>query len=503
MRNWWKDLSVVTKLYAIVGVMALLIALELFAVLFSMNMLSSVRAFVGGEGLWSKSQKNAVQALHRYAETGDEKHYLAFRSELRGPLGDRLARQELEMPNPDMAIVIEGFRQGGIHPNDIEGMVQLIREFSWISYVGEAVRTWRLADEKISELLHAGVALRDQLSISPVDKKMIQETLGRVEVINAKLTDLENHFSETLGAGSRWLERVVLTAMLLTVLLVEGIGLILTFRFSRNLGLCMRELADHVASVGRGDFSREAPVRSKDELGQLAIAINRMTASLKANIGRRNAAESANQTKSMFLANMSHEIRTPLGVILGMIEILKDPNLNPEERAHYLQIIERTGENLTGIINDVLDISKVEAGHLMIEKSVFDFPDFITELRTLLEFSAERTGNQLIFQIEGEVPRAIVSDRLRLRQILLNLVNNSLKFTEHGTVQLTYGLDGNQLWFRVRDDGIGIPKDRQDDLFQVFSQVDQSMTRNRKGTGLGLALSRRLAESLGGELVLE
>lgn len=501
--RWWKDRSIATKLYALFGLLAVLVAVELLALLFAMNVLSSIRAFVEGEGLWSKAQKNALQSLYQYALTGDESFYDAFTLHLRVPYGDRRARQELESPTPDMRIVREGFQQGGIHPDDIDGVVNLMRTFGWLPAVREAMATWRLGDERIDALANEAQTLHRLMGETGRNEAAIAEVLKRVERLNSELTELEIRFSSVLGAGSRQLERALFVLLLVAVMSVSSLVLLLTFRFSRNLSMCMRELADHVAGVGRGDFSSEAPVRSKDELGQLSIAINRMTASLKTSIGRRKAAESASQTKSMFLANMSHEIRTPLGVILGMIEILKDPALSSEEREHYLQIIERTGQNLTGIINDILDLSKVEAGHLMIEKSAFALSELIGELRTPLEFSAERSGNRLTIEAEGEVPAAVISDRLRLRQIIVNLVNNSLKFTEDGEVQLTYGMDRDRLWFRVSDTGIGIPEDRQEELFQVFSQIDSSMTRKREGTGLGLALSKRLAESLGGDLVLE
>lgn len=503
MRNWWKDLSVSTKLYAVVGLMAVLIAAELVTLLFAMNTLSSVRAFVEGEGLWSKAQKDAVQSLQQYAHTGESKYLADFHKALQVPLGDRKARTELEKTDPDIEVVRQGFIQGQIHPSDVDGVIYLLQNFQWFNYLNEAVEVWREADVELDALIAASERLRNHMETSPPNTAGVRATLAEIDGLNATLTEKEIRFSSLLGAGSRWLETSLLWVLLLTIVIVEGTGLFLTFKFSRNLSASLRELTDYVAVVGKGDFSREAPVRSKDELGQLATAVNRMTANLKASIGRRKAAESANQTKSMFLANMSHEIRTPLGVILGMIEILKDPTLPAGERANYIQIIERTGQNLTGIINDVLDISKVEAGHLMIEKAPFDVNEFVAELRTLLEFKAERTGNKLSISAEGDVPATIVSDRLRLRQIILNLVNNALKFTEDGKVMLTYGADQGSLWFRVTDTGIGIAKERQADLFQVFSQVDSSMTRKHDGTGLGLALSRRLAESMGGGLELE
>lgn len=502
MVQWWHDLSVSKKLYAVVGLMALLIAAELFTLFFAINTLSSVRAFVEGEGLWSKSQKNAIHSLYQYALLEDEKYLKEFESNLEIPMGDRQARQELSKENFNYEIAREGFLKGGNHPNDIDGMIQLLRRFHKISYIRDALTAWTQADELINELMSSAQEIQTTLN-GTKNQKSLKEILNKISDINSKMTILEEKFSASLGAGSRWLEQILMTVLILMVLTIETTGLVLTFLFSRNLNRSLQEIMTTATEVGKGNFEVRAPVHSRDELGQLASSLNTMIDDLKKNIGEKKQAESANQVKSLFLANMSHEIRTPLGVILGFVEVLKDPQLSHEQRKKYLETIESTGQNLSRIINDILDISKVEFGYLETEISTFSIEDLFVELDILFRLKAEKTQNILKFDIETNATRQIRTDRLRLQQILINLISNALRFTEKGVVQVAYSNTENTLIFRVKDTGIGMSQDQVSKLFALFSQADQSTTRKYGGTGLGLVLSKKLAQILGGDVYLE
>lgn len=501
----FKNLSVSKKLYTVVGLMAILIASELLTLIFVMDILSAVRSFVSGEGLWSKAQKDAVSSLQRFSVTFDKQYFSNYVDHLKIPLGDRQARLELIKPNPNLVVVREGFLAGEIHPNDIDGLIRLIRRFYWVSYVDHAVQVWTKADQQMDELMKTAEKLRVAVESPTVrrDFYKVDEALKEIEKLNLDLTILEKEFSYVLGEGSRWLEMVLRWLLFFAVLTVEATGLLLTFTFARNLTRSLENLSAVATEVGKGNFSQEVEVNSQDELGLLAAALNDMSRNLRKNIGERKRAESASKVKSMFLANMSHEIRTPLGVILGLTELLKDPSLSPGEHNKYLEIIERTGNNLKRIINDILDISKVEAGHLEIENTPFSLPDFLKELDSMLRLRAEQNNNHLGFEKIGEVPDQIFSDRIRLRQILVNLIGNALKFTKDGRITVEYGVGGGKLFFRIVDTGVGIaPEDRQD-LFKPFSQVDSSSTRKYDGTGLGLLLSKKLANALGGDVVLE
>lgn len=216
-----------------------------------------------------------------------------------------------------------------------------------------------------------------------------------------------------------------------------------------------------------------------------------------------DAAESANQAKSLFLANMSHEIRTPLGAILGFTEFLNDPNLTQENRAKYTNIIYRNGQLLTQIIDDILDLSKVEAGRLDIEVIGTSIVNLLSDIAAVMNLRAQEKGLEFTITTEPSVPKFIFSDPTRLRQILINLIGNAIKFTEKGRVGVHVKSDGlKHLIFEVSDTGHGIVPEKQERMFEWFTQADSSTTRKFGGTGLGLALSRRLARALGGDIVI-
>ncbi len=221
----------------------------------------------------------------------------------------------------------------------------------------------------------------------------------------------------------------------------------------------------------------------------------------------KRTAEAANVAKSAFLANMSHEIRTPLGAIIGFSELSREPDLSLEERQQYLDIVIRSGHGLTRIIDDILDLAKVEAGKLDIEEIEFSLFDFMQEVLDLFRDKAKQKGIYLILNIEEAAPQHIISDPTRLRQILINLIGNALKFTIKGGIRVnvksTLTDRGRaELFVSVKDTGIGLSASQQQKLFEPFMQADSSTTREYGGTGLGLVLSRRLANALGGNITI-
>lgn len=788
MRNYWKDISVVKKLYAVVGLMAILIATELFTLLFAMNTLSSVRAFVMGEGLWTKAQKDALHSLSQYARYGKESYFVDFNRYLRVPDGDHKARIEMQKPHFDWKTVRAGFIEGDNHPDDVDGMIKLLSEFHNVSYIADAIKAWTKADTLLAELRTIADRVHQIILTKGKNAPEITQALQEISRINSQLTEQEVAFSASLGAGSRFLELLLMTVLALTVLTIESTGIFLTYRFSRNLSDSLNELIATTERVGRGNFSQLATVRSKDELGQLALSVNKMIGDLKSSTQRREVSEevlrrseekfrllveavkdyaihmldrdghvttwnsgaenitgytsnevigkhfslfftpedlaadmpsrelevartvgryesdcrrlrkdgttfwanviisalysqdgqitgfskvvrditerknaqeqlralnldlerrvvertqemharetqlrlitdslpiliaqldsdecilfanksfcdllkrsfseikgqsfksllgeerysanaqylkkvlkgetttyervveingrmetiqitlvpemdttgkvlrfvlvasnvtqfkeiedqlksakfhadSANAAKSAFLANMSHEIRTPLGAILGFSELILNPEMSTADRIESVDVIKRNGELLSNIINDILDLSKVEAGKLEIEKVDVSLDEVMSEIKSLLSLRASDKGIKLVVTSEGTLPQTIRTDPLRLRQILLNVVGNAVKFTQQGMVEvkirLVPGKDNRStLAFVVIDTGVGISPDQLDKLFTPFSQADASTTRQYGGTGLGLVLSKKLANSLGGDVRL-
>lgn len=282
--NWFRNVSIAKKLYFSVGIMAVLIALELVTLGFAIKTLSAVRAFVGGEGLWSKAQKDAIFHLERYGHTRNTADYLEYQQFMRVPQGDAKARMELEKPNPDLATVYAGFIEGRNHADDVEGMAWLFRNFYWVSYIDDAIRIWKEADDYRLQLIPIADQLHSAIRSGTATQEEINAILHRITPINNQLTQLEDEFSFTLGEGSRWLENLIMKILLLLALTVEISGLLLTISVTRRMQKGLHEIIVTSDKISAGDRYARARAFSTDEIGQLAVSFNRMTDELQQHI---------------------------------------------------------------------------------------------------------------------------------------------------------------------------------------------------------------------------
>jgi PAS domain S-box-containing protein len=410
--------------------------------------------------------------------------------------------QKGECPITDLGKKLDRSEKEAIHKNGTK--IQILKTVIPMVVDGQEVLLEAFMD--ITELK----ANEDRLKESEKRHRTIMETcadpfvvydqIGRVTYLNPAFTETFGwRLDELLGRRIEFVpdqKAMQQTQEAIDTLLIEGT----TVRFE----------SQRLTKDGRILDMRIAGARLQDEKGNFeGIVVNlhditKQKQALAEMEHAQKAAEDANRAKSEFLANMSHEIRTPMNGVIGMTSLLLGTDLNEEQRDFALTI-QNSGDSLLHIINDILDYSKIEAGKLDFETIDFDLRVTIDDITDLVSNKAFEKGIEYVAMVYPEVQSHLRGDPVRLRQILINLLNNAIKFTSTGEVSLKVGIESENfknavLRFSVQDTGIGIPKQRVDKLFRSFSQVDSSTTRKYGGTGLGLSISKKLAEMMGGQI---
>jgi signal transduction histidine kinase len=518
IRTRWKNISIAKKLYGVIGVMAILIVGELFALWFAMNTLSAVRAFVGGEGLWSKSQKDAAFSLQRYAVTRDEDDYQSFLKHLEVNEGDHISRAELGKEHPDLNIVRKGFLAGRNHPDDVEAMIKLLQRFSSIYYLKQAIVAWAAADTLLYELKEAGVRYHSLLNDKEANAGAIGKVVREIQKINEKMTIQEDKFSDLLGQGARWLEGLVIGLLSLAVLMVESIGLSLAFITTRSISRGLREVTSAASAIGHGDFNRRILVRSSDEIGEVATSINQMGEMLKTSYAelesrvKERTEQLANAVKARddFLSIASHELRTPLTSLKLQVQVRKrylkkdDPTYFSKENIEKMVAgDERQISRIVQLVDDMLDISRLSAKKLHLKKEAADLSAIISVVIDRFALNFQNAGCTVTVELSPTLRGEW--DHSRIEQVVENLLTNAMKYGSAKPIFVRAWMDTveqkNFAKFSVRDEGMGIAVE---DQTRIFMQFERAVTGYAvTGLGLGLYISNEIVKMHGGTIQLQ
>ncbi len=498
------NLSIPKKLTLIVGLFCVALCAYLPLSYYGMEMLSSNRAYVGGESLWSKAQKEAVLKLGRYAWSHDEREYQSYLKNLEIPLGDRQARLELEKSHPSLSSASTGFLRGGNHPKDIPGMIHLLRDFRHVSYMSRAVEIWRQGDNYIVQLQDLGTQIHREMTSRHSSLRHLEKLLKQVQVIDSKLSPLENAFSAAMGEGARWLKEILFLVMILTTCGFLAATLTIAILISRQLCDEIDQLRTGASRIAHGDYDFTLDLTSQDEIGDLARSFQEMAA-------QRQHAErlkdeyyasvvAANKELEAFSYSVSHDLRAPLRAIDGFSkELLTNCGSILDERSKEdLTRIRAATQRMGQLIDDLLELSHLSRSELTLEQV-----DLSTQVGEIMERLTNADPGRVVEHVTAPHVTAEADPRL-LKIALENLIQNSLKFTRPcPKPRIEFGVmsqNGHSSYF-VRDNGVGFSMAYADKLFKPFQRLHDS--KDFPGTGIGLALVQRIIHRHGGKVWAE
>jgi PAS domain S-box-containing protein len=581
------------RYWPIVAVFVAMTILQASVAAFSIQLLSTVRAYVAGESLYSKGQKDAQIFLLDYAEKHQEADYRRFKAALAFPLGDRAAREALQRPDPDVAAARQGFLDGGNHPDDIDGLIRMFRWFQHVPFMSRTIATWTEGDRTIQELRLLVDRAHERIAAGDAGSPTVEAMFVQSQLLNERLTRLTSEFSAELGEASRTTQQLLLGLNTCIAVLLTITGLVFVRRTIRMqaaadlrterlihavsegvvavdeqrrivlfnqaaeamFGVAAGEalgqkidrfieqiaIADGAAVApssfaatgalqaltGRKRDGRAFPIeaslsRLQMEQGVLTtIVLRDITTRIVADAERRahEALEASSKAKTEFLSRMSHELRTPLNAVIGFSKLLRLDTVKPlsAEQLERVQHVENAGSHLLALVNDVLDLSRIESGEMSVSSQAVQLPRVIEEAATMVSPLVTKAGIEVFVASDSPMPGAgrradarpvppddvwVNADPVRLRQVLVNLLSNAVKYNRPGgRVALTWRRTEHECEILVTDTGQGIPAEQLACLFQPFNRLGAESS-TVEGTGIGLVLSRQLAEMMGGTLAI-
>lgn len=466
--RWLRELPVPHKFYIIVSLIILILLFELGSSWFVINTLSGIRAYVGGEGLWSKAQKESVGNLLKYTNTFNEADYEKFLSSLKIPLGDKRARLELEKENPDLSVARQGFLDGGNHEDDIDSLIFLFQKFRRVSYMNAAIDIWTRGDTGIEQQIGIGESIHKVIRDSQTETRTPRETstdillsplIEQVVAVDKELTMLENDFSAVLGEAYRRIGAFLLVAVFVLVFLLGLICLMVTLFISRV-----------VTQVDRA--------------------------------------------KNEFIALASHQLKTPPTTIKLLTDRLLGSKMGTftEKQKEYLNDIQSSNQRMIDLVNVLLNMSRIEMGIFSIQVKASDpciiVQNIVDELKPAIDKKQLRL--KTIF-LEKNI--TLMIDEQLFRMVISNLVINAVHYTaEGGEIRIeckvvnkgqTLGekiLEENCFLIIVSDTGYGIPQEQQRNVFTKLFRADNVREKHTDGTGLGLYLVKSILDHSGGSI---
>ncbi|MEZ0392511.1 MAG: sensor histidine kinase [Pseudobdellovibrionaceae bacterium] len=466
---------------------------------------STVRAYIEGEGLWSKSQRDAVYHLFKYAFSQDPIEYERYKRYLQVPLGDRIARLELLKENPDFRISDQGFIQGGNDPKEVRAMSVFFGRYQKVSYMEKAIRLWALGDENIERLQKVAERLHHDVTTHGLTHEQSLKYMAEIDQINNTVRILEDQFSHSLGGSVRWLKNLLLWMLFSTLALFLGLGLIVAVMVSRKILRSIHVIQAGTEKIQAGDLSQEIHLNSGDELGQLARSFNHMTKSLeeqtrKLEIQRSHSAHTAKMVALGEMAGgIAHEINTPLATISLTAGLLNNHiENNHYDAATFLKMsrkIQETVKRISNIIQGLRNFSRDASKDPLTRVRLVDM------VQDTISLCQERLRhNEIDLRIQ-QIPQDfyIRCRPAEICQVLVNLINNSFDSIHEASekwIEISVHVKRPCAILCVTDSGPAISKDIQKKIFQPFFTTKDI----GKGTGLGLSISAGILASHGGKI---